>query len=643
MTTTTWSEANQRYLMARLSMIRYALDRHTGKPSTDPQPEIDAARQGLPAPAVLDTVCDIFGLSTFERDVLLLCAGVDLDASIPAACAAAHGDPRATYPTFGLALASLPDPHWSAIAPSAPLRFWRLLEVSPGESLTRSALRLDERILHYLAGLSYLDVRLETLIEPVATSFDLAPSHTSCAERISKVCSAGNDSSWPVVQLTGDARGEKTAIAAVASASLDLRLYSINAADIPATPERESISRLWDRECVLGRCALLVEWEEPEHKRAACAFADSIHGMTLVAGREPLRLRKRQTLHIEVEHPTAAEHRKLWQDVLGSAVSHLNGSLDQIAAQFRLGVDGIRAAGVAAGIHLREPGLVASAALWKACRAQARTRLEGLAQRPATVADWNDLVLPEAQVHTLREIAAQVRHRAKVYETWGFASRGGRGLGISALFSGSSGTGKTMAAEVIARDLDLDLFRIDLSQVVSKYIGETEKNLQRVFDAAEESGAVLLFDEADALFGKRSEVKDSHDRYANIEVSYLLQRMESYRGLAILTTNMKGLLDPAFLRRIRFVIQFPFPEIAHRIEIWRRVFPPDTPTERLDIDKLASLNVAGGNIRNIAVQAAFLAASAGEPVRMTHLLRAARSECAKLERPFTEAESRGWV
>jgi SpoVK/Ycf46/Vps4 family AAA+-type ATPase len=236
-----------------------------------------------------------------------------------------------------------------------------------------------------------------------------------------------------------------------------------------------------------------------------------------------------------------------------------------------------------------------------------------------------------------------VRQRTTVYETWGFAVKGARGLGISALFVGASGTGKTMAAEVLANELRLDLYRIDLSQVVSKYIGETEKNLRRVFDAAEEGGAVLLFDEADALFGKRSEVKDSHDRYANIEVSYLLQRMEAYQGLAILTTNLKAALDPAFLRRLRFVVQFPFPDAAQRAEIWRRIFPQAMPTENLEITKLARLNIAGGAIRNIALHAAFLAADRHEPVAMSHLLRAARNEYDKLEKPLTETEIAGWV
>jgi SpoVK/Ycf46/Vps4 family AAA+-type ATPase len=253
------------------------------------------------------------------------------------------------------------------------------------------------------------------------------------------------------------------------------------------------------------------------------------------------------------------------------------------------------------------------------------------------------LVLPVPQCQMLQEIALQMRNRAKVYESWGFAGKSARGLGISALFAGASGTGKTMAAEVLANELAVDLYRIDLSQVVSKYIGETEKNLRRVFDAAEEGGAILLFDEADALFGKRSEVRDSHDRYANIEVSYLLQRMEAYRGLAILTTNMKNALDPAFLRRLRFIVQFPFPDATQRAEIWRRIFPHETPTEDLDLTKLARLNVAGGNIRNIALNAAFLAADAGEAVRMRHLLKAAGAEYTKLERPLTEAEIGGWT
>jgi SpoVK/Ycf46/Vps4 family AAA+-type ATPase len=279
---------------------------------------------------------------------------------------------------------------------------------------------------------------------------------------------------------------------------------------------------------------------------------------------------------------------------------------------------------------------------WQAGRAEARVALDELGPRLEPRATRHDLVLPAPQRVILDEIVAHVRQRATVYQEWGFDAVLRRGLGVTALFAGASGTGKTLAAEVVAGELGLDLFIIDLSQVINKYIGETEKNLRRVFDAAERGGAVLLFDEADALFGKRSEVKDSHDRYANIEVSYLLMRMEAYRGLAILTTNMKNALDSAFLRRLRFVVEFPFPAVAERAEIWRRVIPARAPVRDLDADRLAQLTVAGGSIRNIALSAAFLAADEGVPLQMRHLRAAARTEYLKLERPLSPGEVAGW-
>ena len=229
-------------------------------------------------------------------------------------------------------------------------------------------------------------------------------------------------------------------------------------------------------------------------------------------------------------------------------------------------------------------------------------------------------------------------HRAQVYQDWGFGAKLNRGRGISALFAGPSGTGKTMAAEVLARHLRLDLYRIDLAGVVSKYIGETERNLRSIFTAAERGGAILFFDEADALFGKRSEVKDSHDRYANIEVNYLLQRMEDFRGLAILATNRKSALDSAFVRRLRFIVDFPFPDAAHRLRIWQSVFPPQADLQELDVAWLARFEIPGGQIRNIALAAAFLAASEGAPIGMLHVMRAARREYAKMDRIVQEAD-----
>jgi len=357
-----------------------------------------------------------------------------------------------------------------------------------------------------------------------------------------------------------------------------------------------------------------------------------------------VRLWRDQIAGLEIGKPTRTEQLAHWQETLGPGAVQLNGKIEVLVSHFDLGIPEISAVCAQAALQTTlgsERGEL-SARLWETCRAAARTRLDDLAQRIEPIAQWSDLVLPAGQLQMLRDVAAQVRQRSRVYDAWGFAAKGTRGLGISVLFAGASGTGKTMAAEVLARELRLDLYRIDLSQVVSKYIGETEKNLRRVFDGAEAGGAVLLFDEADALFGKRSEVKDSHDRYANIEIGYLLQRMESYRGLAILTTNIKDVMDIAFLRRLRFVVHFPFPEAALRAEIWRRIFPAATPVENIDVDKLSRLSVTGGNIRNIALHAAFLAADSDEPVRMAHLLRATRCEYAKIEKQLTEAEVRDW-
>jgi SpoVK/Ycf46/Vps4 family AAA+-type ATPase len=352
----------------------------------------------------------------------------------------------------------------------------------------------------------------------------------------------------------------------------------------------------------------------------------------------------------EIPPLNTQDQRLLLEMALGDLAATMNGSIDTVVAQFQLNptsISGLKAEVVGKLNVSGRPSKPEDAAqfekiLWEACRAQARPRMGELAQSIRAVAEWDDLVLPDSQKSVLAEIAIQVRQRARVYEEWGFAARSNRGLGISALFAGPSGTGKTMAAEVLANNLNLDLYRIDLSQVVSKYIGETEKNLRRVFDAAEAGGAILLFDEADALFGKRSEVKDSHDRYANIEVSYLLQRMEEYRGLAILTSNMKGALDQAFMRRIRFMVNFPFPSEAQRQTIWENIYPPETPSQGLEFEKLARLNITGGNIRNIALYAAFLAAEAGTPVRMDHILRAARVEYSKLEKTLTASEIRDW-
>lgn len=650
-----WVSANQRYMMAELTELRTYLERspEKGKPASRQRSSVHRhlreARAAMPAPSALDTLCTIFGLSMFERRILLLCAGVELEGTFAASCAAAPGSGGNPWPSFGLALAAFPEAHWDALASGAALRRWRMIELTGGGPLVTSALRIDERILFFMTGVPVLDERVAGVVRPLRESSGLTRSQTGileCMEAVwAEASAAGKD--VPVLQLCGADAGAKRSLATHLSAREGLNGYRLAASALPAhRPELEVLHRLWEREAILQNAVLLLDGDAVEAADSARDTAldfwiEQSRTLLIVATPEPRRHFERPVVIVDVSKPTRSEQRVLWEQTLGPAANSLNGELDRVTGQFDFGT---RAIGVAAG---RVAGSVGGTAelgvsLWEACRREARPRLEALAQRIQTRATWSDLVLPPPQMETLREIAVQVRHRAKVCEDWGFGEQSSRGLGLSALFSGPSGTGKTLAAEILANELQLDLFRIDLSAVVSKYIGETEKNLRRVFDAAEEGGAVLLFDEADAIFGKRSEVKDSHDRYANVEVSYLLQRMEAYRGLAILTTNMKDALDPAFLRRLRFVVPFPFPDQAHRAEIWRRVFPTKTPTENLDTAALSRLSIAGGHIRNIALNAAFGAAGADEPVRMKHVMRAARAEYAKLEKPLTEAESGGW-
>lgn len=643
-----WYKSNQGALEQELRRVQTALDRHVAQMHRqDVVPMPDQPNEVLADDFALATLCKTFQLSHFECDLLLLCAGVELDSAFAASCAAAQGEGLLAAPTFSLALAALADTHWSAIAPDAPLRRWHLIEVGVGQTLVRSPLRISERVLHYLVGLQQIDERLATLVRQLS-DIDLVPTHEALAQRAAAAWQE-RSAPLPVLYLFGAEQAARHGIAAAIGAAHGLRVVTLAASDVPVhSGERVVLERLWQRESALGGFALLINGDPLDagdmvQMRAVTEFIADIGGPLMVAEQIRRLPVEPPSLQFEIGVPTAPERVHAWRTALGSAAAGLNGQIEVLAHQFQLDLSTLQAASAEALAQVGDDSQQLAQALWDGCRVQARSRTDELAQRIVSAAAWSDLVLPAPQLRTLRTIALHVRHRATVYDRWGFAAKGERGLGIAALFAGPPGTGKTLAAEVIANELRLDLYRIDLSAVVSKYIGETEKHLRQLFDAAEASGAVLLFDEADALFGKRSEVKDSHDRYANIEVGYLLQRLETYRGLAILTTNMKHALDPAFLRRIRFVVQFPFPDATQRMAIWRQIFPHATPTTKLDAKKLAQLNVAGGNIRNIALSAAFLAAEASEPVQMAHLLEAARTEYTKLEKTLTEAEIAEWV
>jgi ATPase family associated with various cellular activities (AAA) len=630
-----WTEANRQLLVAEFARLR-ALLGDGDVAAADA--EVEARHDAMPAPAAIDTVAQLFQLSAFERDLLLLAAGTEMDAQLAALCGLASGYPQRQWATFGLALAALPDPHWSALAPPEPLRRWRLVEPDDGAGLTSARLKLDERILHFIGGLNYPDHRLQPLFDPVPAPGPMSATHREIAARAAARVRTV-DGRLPVVLLAGDDAAGQQAIAAAIADHLGIGLYRLRGRDVPAAAlERTALALLWTREAALLGCGLFIAIDEVDADPHVTRFVPHVNHLVIVGARHAPSV-DAPVVHYVVDRPDPPERRQLWKDALGPKAAPLGPALDALASQYRLGAQRITA--IVAGAGDEDP-VSCLASLHRASRAEGPA-MPALAQRIDARAGWDDLVLPEPQRAALQQLAIHARHRLRVHYDWGFAGKSARGLGFATLFWGESGTGKTLAAEVLANELGLALYRIDLSAVVSKYIGETEKNLRTLFDAAEDGGAILLFDEADALFGKRSEVKDSHDRYANIEVSYLLQRMEAYSGLAILTTNHKAALDSAFQRRLRFVVHFPFPDQAQREIIWRTVFPPGAPLNGLDYAKLARLDVPGGTIRNIAMSAAFLAAETNVPIGMQQLLRSAQFEASKRESAYSSTETRGWV
>lgn len=639
-----WQQHNQQHLQVALHTVRARLLAHipasTGFAPEPPPPTAPTVNGDKATAWSLPYLCQQFQLSSFERDLILLCVGMELLGDWGQLCAQASGNLQQPYPTLSLALTVLPESAWQALTPTAPLRRWRLVELGESQALTQAPLRLDEQILHYLMGVRYLDHRLAGILEPVQVGTDLVASHQTIADRILQLWQQPQKR-LPVIQLWGANEQTKRAIAQRVASQCQAQLLALPTELLPRESERLSLIQcLLEREWRLNGSILLLDLGYSDKLPLGIQqLIDTVQLPLLLSSSLRYSQRHRAIVTFEVTAPTSAEQHQIWQASLQATEIDLNGEVKPLIAHFNLTPAQIQSA----CLTLKGQEEQDVRALWEICRMQSRPRLDELAQRIEVGADWSDLVLPEREQNVLQAIAAQVRQRLKVYQDWGFGKNKQRGLGITALFAGASGTGKTLAAEAIAAELNLDVYRIDLSSIISKYIGETEKNLRKLFDAAESGGVILLFDEADALFGKRSEVKDSHDRHANVEVAYLLQRMEAFQGLAILTTNLKSSLDQAFLRRIRFLINFPFPKAPQREEIWRRVFPAQTPTKKLDYELLAQLEVTGGNIKSIAMNAAFIAAEADEPIQMKHLLQATRSEYIKIEKVLTDMEIRDWL
>ncbi len=596
---------------------------------------------------------EAFGLNDFEMQVLLLALTVELDASFESLFVKCQDDHNACLPTVALALRLFcrSAEEWmqarSSFMPFGLLLHWGLVHLDAhATSLLRTSFHLDQRIANAILGVDHLPAELMGRLHFLQPLPPDQLIHTDLVTQLSTIVqnglAAGQWSRRVVINLYGGRGSGRRSLAAALGEQMQITVSYGNAAELAG----ENLLSLFLREAVLQRSVPYLDCSDLQDEARKAVLQACNDGSRLILVGSFNRVAwledqsQRMVIPFEVPAVSPQERRRLWAAQLGESV---NGQGELLAMQFPFSPGDIRQVSEAARTLalIRTPGnpQVTAQDVWQAARLHPQHRLGELARRIEPHYTWDDIVLPDAVRQQLAEIQQQVAQQARVYGAWGFRKKLARGRGVSALFSGSSGTGKTMAAEILAGALKLDLYRIDLSSVVSKYIGETEKNLARVFDEAERSSVILFFDEADALFGKRSEVKDAHDRYANIEINYLLQRMEDYQGLAILATNMRQSLDEAFLRRLRFLIEFPFPDEGQRAEIWRRTMPSEMPQKDLDINFLArQFKIAGGNIRNILLNAAFLAAGEDFPVQMPHIIRATKREYDKIGRACLESE-----
>jgi len=592
----------------------------------------------------------LFSLNGLEMDVVAMCLAAERDPALEKLYAYVQDDVSRRLPTPALALSLFGGPRWElewtqVFLPHGALRSYGLLRHTESTGLAGLPLRLEERVIAFLEGADWPEDTVAALLRPVASA-PITERQADIAKRLDGLLDRSKSAGfWPRVNLYGPPESGRAAVARTVCEAKSLALHELDYAKLTGQG-REAVLAL-ERECLLSGWALyldataLTESVDTAALRSIERLLDTLRAVVFLGSRVPFRT-DRPLAAVAIPEPDGEERLRLWQRIAARAPNRLNESLETLAEHYTFGPGSIvrivKEAVDQACLSRGADAEIEDADLHAVCRRQAGQSMGVMAQAIVPRQTWADLVVPEPVASLLRDIAAQARNRSHVYRTWKLDSKLSRGKGISALFTGPSGTGKTMAAEVIANELNLDLYRIDLASVVSKYIGETEKNLRAVFDGAERSGAILFFDEADALFGKRTEVSDSHDRYANIEIDYLLQRMEEFSGLAILATNLKSNLDQAFLRRLRFLVEFPFPDTAMRERIWRGAFPDAVPLENIQWDALARLEVPGGNIRNISLNAAFLAAAEGTGVRMDHLMKAAWREYAKEEKLASAAE-----
>jgi SpoVK/Ycf46/Vps4 family AAA+-type ATPase len=639
----------------------------------------DDADASPPLAPRLAWLAQTFDLTRFDLDLLILALAPEVDLRYEQLYAYLQDDVTRRRPSVDLALnllcssAAAKLACRSRLAPESPLLRHHLLVLRPpsgqeASSFLNVTLQVDPQIVDVLLGQGGLDRRLAAFctLEQPALTWDQAPVPADLPVALPTIARQARAAGQSVrFYFHGPAGGGQRQAAAALASDLGRPLLYADLArlDINADPAHVMIHAnvgvlrvLW-REAQFQDAVLYLDnldtlrQSAPSLYAALAAGLATTNGPVILTGTQPWAPDPRYLTAVTVvpfAAPDAATRRAYWQTRLAAAgVSLTDGALSALASRFRLTPGQIDEA--AAGAFNRAAWRAAAGDpmteivvddLFAAARAQSGRELATLARKIEPMTTWHRLVLPDDVTAQLHELVQRAAAQVRVMDTWGFAQTLSRGKGTTALFAGPSGTGKTMAAEIIARDLGVDLYQIDLSSVVSKYIGETEKNLDRIFRAAEDANAVLFFDEADALFGKRSEVRDSHDRYANLEISYLLQRMEAYDGLAILATNLREHLDDAFTRRLSMIVHFPAPDEPSRRRIWQRIWPPETPLAAdVNFDFLArQFKLAGGNIQNIALNAAYLAAADGGVVTMGHLRHATRREYQKMGKALSDLE-----
>lgn len=625
--------------------------------------------QGLILPFIQLT--RLFSLNWLEQQALLICLAPELRRKYDRIYAYLQDDITRKRPSVDLILEVLfdqEDDRWQArpfFERNANLFRHLLLRQlddpsSPsGSSGLSRFLQLDERILHYLLGYQGFDARLEGYMRVYQPTIELSELNVAkdkdktCLHKLLMKClsSGENVRQQLIVNAFGAIAYHHRMLALSACKAIECPLLVLDLKSLSKSPvEFSLLIKLALRESLLLQAPLFIE--NADYIETLDQFASysstlqnliNEYGWIVILGTgQPLRyLEDSDVYAIECALPDIEQSRRLWDRYLDKIEIDDKENISAILAQrFKLSADQIEKTVRQAGLmrEAEQADCLNFQALAQICRSQFRHKLGSLARKVSPNYQWDDLILPSETKEILSSICCQVEYQYRVFEQWGFVNKLAYGRGLSVLFSGSPGTGKTMAAQVLANQLQLDFYKIDLSSVVSKYIGETEKNLDRIFTEAEASNAILFFDEADALFGKRTEVSDAHDRYANIEVSFLLQKMEEYDGIVILATNLRSNMDDAFVRRIRFIIDFPFPDKESRLQIWQRSLPDKTPIEPdIDFEWLAAkVKIPGGSIKNIVLNAAFEAARENQNLGMEHMLQGCKSEFQKLGKLWDE-------